>query len=48
MMEHIPWEIEGSEFLQDIFVVVKNVRIQRILGGDQGNCKWVSIIVLKW
>jgi hypothetical protein len=27
MMERIPWEIGGSEFLQDIFVVVKNPRI---------------------
>jgi hypothetical protein len=27
VMEHIPWDIGGSEFLQDIFVVVKNERI---------------------
>jgi hypothetical protein len=48
MMEHIPWEIGGSEFLQDIFIAVKNARIQGILGGDRGNCQWVSVIVLKW
>jgi hypothetical protein len=39
MMEFIPWEIWGSEFLHDIFVTVKNVRIQGILGGDGGNGK---------
>jgi hypothetical protein len=48
MMERIPWEIGGSEFLQDIFVAVENARIQGILGGDRGNCQWVSVIVLKW
>jgi hypothetical protein len=36
MMEHIPWENRGIEFLQDIFVVVKNARVQEILGGDRG------------
>jgi hypothetical protein len=48
MMEHIPWAIGGSEFLQDIFVTVKNVRIHGILGGDRGNFQWVSVIGLKW
>jgi hypothetical protein len=30
MMECIPWEIGGSEFLHDIFVTVKNEIIQGI------------------
>jgi hypothetical protein len=38
MMERIPWEIRGSELLQDIFIAVKNARIQGILGGDRGSC----------
>jgi hypothetical protein len=48
MMESITWAIGGSEFLQDIFVTVKNVRIHRILGGDRGKCQWESVGVLKW
>jgi hypothetical protein len=47
MMEHIPREIRGSQFLQDIFVAVENARIQGILGDGRGNCQWVSVIVLK-
>jgi hypothetical protein len=45
-MESIPWEIGGIEFLQDIFVAVKNVRIQGVRGGDMGDCH--SVIVLEW
>jgi hypothetical protein len=48
MMECIPWEIRGSEFLQDIFVAMKNARTQGILGGDSGNYQWLSVVVLKW
>jgi hypothetical protein len=47
MMEHIPREIRGSQFLQYIFVVVENVRIQGILGDGRGNRQRVSVIVLK-
>jgi hypothetical protein len=47
MMECIPWEIWDSEFLHDISIAVKNVRIQGILGGDRGNYQWVNVIVLK-
>jgi hypothetical protein len=46
MMEHIPWAIRGSEFLQDIFIAMENARIQGIRGGDMGDCQSVS--VLKW
>jgi hypothetical protein len=46
MMECIPREIRGNEFLQDLFVVVKNVRMQGIWGGDMGDCH--SVIVLEW
>jgi hypothetical protein len=45
-MECIPWEIEDSEFLQDIFVAMKNARIQGIRGGDTG--EFHSVVVLKW
>jgi hypothetical protein len=48
MVELSPWEIGGSEFLQDIFVAVENERIQGILGGGRGNSQGVSGIVLKW
>jgi hypothetical protein len=44
MMEFIPWEIGGSDFFQDIFVSVKNARIQGILGGDRGNYQRVVIL----
>jgi hypothetical protein len=47
MMECIPWEIRGSQFLQDIFVAVENARIQRILGDGRGNRQWRSVIDLK-
>jgi hypothetical protein len=46
MMESIPWEIRGSEFLQDIFVEVENARRQGIRGGDKGNCQ--CMILHKW
>jgi hypothetical protein len=36
MMEHSPWEIKGSDFLQDIFVTMENARIQGIQGGGRG------------
>jgi hypothetical protein len=44
MMDQIPWEIGGSEFFQDIFVIVKNVRILGILGDDRGNFQSVVIV----
>ena len=47
-MEHIPWEIRGSEFLQDIFIALENARIQGIMGGDRGDFQWESVIILKW
>jgi hypothetical protein len=46
MMERIPRAIRGNEFLQDLFVTMKNARIQGILGGDMGDCH--SVIVHKW
>jgi hypothetical protein len=45
-MEHIPWAIGGSEFLQDIFVAVEYARIKGIRGGDMGG--YHSAIVFKW
>jgi hypothetical protein len=47
MMEHIPREIRGIQFLQDIFIAVENERIQGIPGDGRGNCQRVSFIVLK-
>jgi hypothetical protein len=49
MMECIPREIRGSQFLQDIFFIVQNARIQGILGDGRRIHMWRSVFDLrKW
>jgi hypothetical protein len=47
MMECIPRENMGSQFLQDIFVAVENERIYGILGDGRRNRQWRSVIDLR-